>query len=64
MSVSNFKDMRFRHNFKGLDLFEFLKFETHWDCRSYRIYGVRCHTASFTIAEKHLPCSYGKLDNR
>jgi hypothetical protein len=29
----------------GNDQIEFLKFETRWDCRSYRIYGVRCHAA-------------------
>jgi len=39
MSVSNFKNMGFRNNFKEFDSFKFLKIETHWDCRSYRIYG-------------------------
>jgi hypothetical protein len=39
MSVSNFKNMGFRNNFKGFSSFEFLNFETRWDCRSYRIYG-------------------------
>jgi hypothetical protein len=28
MTVSNFKNMRFRNNFKEFDSFEFLKFET------------------------------------
>jgi len=45
MPISNFKNMGFKNNFKGFDAFEFLKIETRWDCRSYRIYGVRCHTA-------------------
>ena len=45
MSVSNFKNVGFRNNFKGFDSFEFLKFGTRWDCRSYRIYGVRCYPA-------------------
>ena len=44
-SVSNFKNVGFKYNFKGLNSFEFIKFETRWDCRSYRIYSVRCHTA-------------------
>jgi cyclopropane fatty-acyl-phospholipid synthase-like methyltransferase len=45
MSVSNFKHVGFRNNLKGFDSFEFLKYETRWDCRYYRIYSVRCHTA-------------------
>jgi len=28
MSVSSYKNMGFRNNFKGFDSFEFLKFET------------------------------------
>ena len=31
--------------FRGLSLCEVLKFEICWDCRSYRIYGVRCYPA-------------------
>ena len=45
MSVSYFKNTGFRNKFKEFDPFEFLKVETRWDCRSYRIYSVRCHTA-------------------
>ena len=41
MSVSNFKNMGFKNNFKGFDSFEFLKFETRWYCLSYCIYSVR-----------------------
>ena len=45
MSVSNFKNIEVKNIIKGFDPFEFLKFETRWDCRSYRIYGVRWHPA-------------------
>jgi hypothetical protein len=45
VSVSNFKNIEFGNIFKGFNPFEFLKFETRWDCRSYRIYGARCHAA-------------------
>ena len=45
VSVLNFKNMDVRYKFKGCYSFEFLKYETRWDCRTYRIYGVRCRTA-------------------
>ncbi len=45
VSVSNFINIEIINIFKGFDPFEFLKLETRWDCRSYRIYGVRCHAA-------------------
>jgi len=45
MSVSTFKNIGFRNNFKRFDSFKFLKIETLWDRRSYRIYGVKCHPA-------------------
>jgi hypothetical protein len=45
LSVSNFKNEQNKHIFNKFHLFDFLKFETRWDCRSYRIYGVRCLAA-------------------
>jgi hypothetical protein len=44
LSVPNFKKVNV-FIFVEFYRFLFLKFETHWDCRSYRIYGVRCHPA-------------------
>ena len=40
--------------FIGLSVFILLKFETLRDCRSCRIYCVRCRSASLTIAGRHL----------
>ena len=45
VSVSNFKNVELENIYKGFYPFEFLKFKTHRDCRSYRIYGVSCHPA-------------------
>lgn len=43
--AANFKNICFMYLFNGFGLFEFIKFETRWACRYYRIYGVRCEAA-------------------
>ena len=45
LSVSNFKRVSNIFFFNVIYLFIFLKFETLRDCRSYRIYCVRCRPA-------------------
>ena len=41
-----------------------LKMENPLGSPTYRISGVRYLTAQATVAERHLPCICGKLDNR